>query len=719
VTTTLDADPAHSAQAYARRWWILGVLCFCLLVVGIDNTILNVALPTLVEQLGASSSQLQWIVDAYTLVFASLLLTAGTMGDKFGRRGALLIGLLVFGGGSIAAAFAGEASHLIVTRAVMGLGGALIMPSTLSILTNVFPAEERGRAIGIWAGVSGLGIAIGPLAGGFLLGHFWWGSVFLVNVPIVVAAIIGTWFVVPTSKDPSNPKLDILGTLLSAVGLFALLYGIIEGPSQGWSSTAVVIAFVLAAVLLTSFAFWELRSTHPMLDVRFFKNPRFSAASLAVAFVFFAMFGSLYFLSQYLQFVLGYTPLQTGLRVAPVAVVLMVAAPTSSVLTRWFGTKIVVAVGLGVVAVGLLVLGQATPTSGYALIIGSLVLLGLGMGTAMAPATDSIMGALPPERAGVGSAVNDTTREFGGALGVAILGSLAASQYAASMASAPGLGQLPPAASDAATNSIGGAVTVATRLAGTPLESLAAPLLAFARSAFVDAMSHAVEIGAIAAVVGAIVALAFLPSRPTLAVAEPERALQPLVVSTARSLPSMPGTVFDATLRLLAEAGFSSLSFSGVATRAGVSTAAIEKHWRSKLDLVTSVVGELQSEVPIPSTGSIRADCTAYVSSLVQILADPRAAPVVANLVGEAGRDPELAATLRERLITPRRRELVTMFRDATARGELRDGADPDVLADLIVAPVYYRLLVSGEPIDEAFAARLTDAVLDPQGAPA
>jgi EmrB/QacA subfamily drug resistance transporter len=715
----MTADPAHSSRAYARRWWILGVLCFCLLVVGIDNTILNVALPTLVKELGASSSELQWIVDAYTLVFASLLLTAGTMGDKFGRRGALLLGLVVFGVGSVASAFAGEASHLIATRAVMGLGGAFIMPSTLSILTNVFPPDERGRAIGIWAGVSGLGIAIGPLAGGFLLEHFWWGSVFLVNAPIVVVAIIGTWFVVPTSKDPSNPKLDILGTLLSAVGLFALLYGIIEGPSQGWSSTAVVGAFVLAVVLLTSFAFWELRITHPMLDVRFFKNPRFSAASLAVTFVFFAMFGSLYFLSQYLQFVLDYTPLQTGLRVAPVAVVLMVAAPTSSLLTRWFGTKIVVAVGLGVVAVGLLVLGQATPTSGYLLVIASLVLLGLGMGTAMAPATDSIMGALPPERAGVGSAVNDTTREIGGALGVAILGSLAASQYATSMASAPGLSQLPAAASDAATNSIGGAVTVATRLAGTPLESLAAPLLAFARSAFVDAMSHAVEIGAIAAVVGAIVALIFLPARPAVTAGEPEPELQPLVVSTARTLPSMPGTVFDATLRLLAEAGFSSLNFSGVATRAGVSTAVIEKNWRSKVDLVTGVVQELQSEVPMPSTGSVRTDCETYLRSIVHMLADPRAAPVIANLVGEAGRDPELATTLRARLVTPRRQQLTKMFEDAQARGELRADADPALLADLIVAPVYYRLLVSGEPIDDEFATRLIRAVLDPEGAPA
>ena len=309
TASPLDLDPAHSQQAYQRRWLILAVLCFCLLVVSIDNTILNVALPTLVEELHASASQLQWIVDAYTLVFASLLLTAGTMGDKFGRRGALMVGLLVFGTGSAISAFVGSASALIVMRGVMGLGGAFIMPSTLSILTNVFPSGERARAIGIWAGVSGLGVALGPLTGGFLLEHFWWGSVFLVNVPVVIVAVTATWFIVPRTKDPTDPKLDLVGTVLSAVGLFAALYAIIEGPSKGWTSTTILVAFAIGVVLLTGFVLWELHSRHPMLDVRFFKNPRFSAASLAVTFVFFAMFGSLFFLSQYLQFVLGYDAL--------------------------------------------------------------------------------------------------------------------------------------------------------------------------------------------------------------------------------------------------------------------------------------------------------------------------------------------------------------------------------------------------------------------------
>jgi EmrB/QacA subfamily drug resistance transporter len=709
-------DPAHAEDAYRRRWLILAVLCFCLLVVSIDNTILNVALPTLVEELHASASELQWIVDAYTLIFASLLLTAGTMGDKFGRRGALMLGLVVFGTGSAISAFVDTPTQLIVMRGVMGLGGAFIMPSTLSILTNVFPADERPRAIGIWAGVSGLGVALGPLTGGFLLEHFWWGSVFLVNVPVVVVAVAATWFIVPKTKDPTSPRLDLVGTVLSAVGLFAALYGIIEGPSQGWGSTDVVTAFVIGGVLLVAFTLWELHSTHPMLDVRFFKNPRFSAASLAVTFVFFAMFGSLFFLSQYLQFVLGYDALETGLALMPVAAVLMVAAPSSSILTRHFGTKLVVAGGLFVVAAGLLTLGQASTDSGYALVIVALGLLGLGMGTAMAPATDSIMGSLPPERAGVGSAVNDTTREVGGALGVAILGSIAASQYTSAMTASAALKGLPTAAVDAATNSIGGAVTVAARLAGTPLEAAATPLLSAANEAFVEAMNHAVTIGAVAAVLGALVALAFLPARPR-AEAEAKDELEPLVVSTAQTLKTAPRSVYDAALSVLSEAGFASLNFSGVATRAGVSTATIERLWSSKVDMVTSVVEQLQAQVTVPDTGSLRSDCEQFVSDVIEVMGTPDAQAVIANLVGEAGRDPDLAAKLRARLIAPRRAEVVRMLEAGRARGELPPDADLAFLADLLVSPLYYRVLVSGDPLAPGLAREITDAVLGPAAA--
>ena len=335
------------------------------------------------------------------------------------------------------------------------------------------------------------------------------------------------------------------------------------------------------------------------------------------------------------------------------------------------------------------------------------------MGTAMAPATDSIMGSLPPERAGVGSAVNDTTREIGGALGVAILGSIAASSYTSAMAGSAALKGLPTQAVDAASNSIGGAVTVASKLAGTPLASAAEPLLAAAKEAFVAAMDHSVTIGAVAAGIGALVALVFLPARPR-AEDEAKDELESLVVSTAQNLKTAPKGVVDAALSALAEAGFASLSFSGVATHAGVSTATIERLWTSKLDMVTTVVEQLQADVAMPDTGSLRTDCEQFVGDVIQVMATADAQPVIANLVGEAGRDPELAAKLRARLIAPRRAEVVRMLAVGQARGELPPDADLAFLADLLVSPLYYRLLVSGEPLEPRLAHEITDAVLGP-----
>jgi EmrB/QacA subfamily drug resistance transporter len=406
---TVMTSPEASPPADPRRWVILAVLCVALLIVGIDGTIVNVALPTLVREIGASNSQLQWIVDAYTIVFASFLLIAGNTGDRVGRKRCLLVGLVIFGAGSFGCSRVSSAEPLIVLRGVQGLGAAFIMPATLSILTNVFrDPTERARAIALWAGVSGLGIVIGPLAGGFLLEHFWWGAVFLINVPIAIVAIVAVALVVPESKDADAPALDVLGTALSTVGLISLLFGIIEGSTRGWTDPVIIACFAGAAILLTAFVIWERRTDHPILDVRFFANPRFSAASIAVTLVFFAMFGTLFFVSQYLQFVLGYSALQSGVALIPVAAALMVAAPLSAKLVEWFGTKAVVATGLGVVALALFVFSFATTTSGYGIVAAVLILIGVGMGLAMAPATDSIMGSLPPERAGVGSAV--TTR---------------------------------------------------------------------------------------------------------------------------------------------------------------------------------------------------------------------------------------------------------------------------------------------------------------------
>ena len=508
-----------AAAVHARRWWTLGVMCLSLMVIGVDNTILNVALPTLVRDLHATTSQLQWIVDAYTLVFAGLLLTAGSLGDRFGRRLGLTTGLLIFGGGSVASALVHSPDHLIATRALMGIGGALIMPATLSIISNVFTVPaERARAIAVWAGFSAMGIAIGPLSGGWLLQHFWWGSVFMVNIPIVILALLGGRLFVPESKDPAPRGLDPGGALLSIVGLVTLVWAIIEAPGRGWTDTSTLVAFAGAAVLLGAFVAWELHTDHPMLDVHFFANPRFTAASTAVTMVFFALFGALFLLTQYLQFVLGYTALQAGLRVAPIALVMFVAAPASARLVERIGTKVVVAMGLALVATSLLILSFATVTSGYGPVLATMFLMGIGMGMTMAPATESIMGSLPRAKAGVGSAVNDTTRQVGGALGVAILGSLLASSYRSALGAA---------VPEAARASLGGALQVARGLGGEQGQALAHA----AKSAYVDGMGVGVLVAAAVALLGSFVALAFLPSRAKVE-AEPVQAASDLEVAT-------------------------------------------------------------------------------------------------------------------------------------------------------------------------------------------
>src|SRR3954454_13713106 len=426
--------------AYRRRWITLLVLCISLVVIVLDNTILNVALPTLAHPtsqggLGATASQLQWIVDAYTLVFAGLLLTAGSLGDRFGRYRFLAIGLAIFGLGSLLSAFASSPEMLIGTRALMGVGGAFIMPATLSIITNVFTEpSERGKAIGIWAGVSAVGLGIGPITGGFLLEHFWWGSIFIVNVPIVIAGLILGYLFIPESSDPAHGKLDPIGALLSIVALGSILWAIIEGPSKGWTATPIVAAFVVGFVLLGMFFAWELHSKHPMLDMHFFQNPRFSAASGAITLVFLSLFGTLFLLTQYLQSVLGYSTVKAGAVLLPQAAVIMTFAPLSSVWVRKIGNKIVVTAGLLTVTTSLLLFQTLQPDSGAWLIILVTMIMGLGMANVMAPCTDSIMGSLPRAKAGVGSAVNDTTRQMGGAVGVAVFGSLMASHFASSFA---------------------------------------------------------------------------------------------------------------------------------------------------------------------------------------------------------------------------------------------------------------------------------------------
>jgi EmrB/QacA subfamily drug resistance transporter len=492
---------------YRRRWLTLAVLALSLVIIGLDNTILNVALPTLVRELGATASELQWIVDAYVLVFAGLLLTMGALGDRFGRKLALNAGLALFGLASVAAAIADTPSMLIAARAAMGVGGALMMPSTLSIIANIFEGAERGRAIAAWAAVAGLGIVIGPAVGGWLLENFWWGSIFLVNVFVVLAALGAGWFLVPESKDPQATPLDPLGAVLSIGGLIALVYAIIEAPAMGWTNQVVLAGFGLAAVLLTAFLWWETRIEYPMLRLSFFENPRFSAASGAITLVFFAMFGTIFLLTQYLQFVLGYAPLEAGFRVMPVAT-MVPAAPISARIVERFGTKRVVTGGLLVAAGALAVLAMIDDGSGYGRVALAISLLGMGMGTAMAPATDSIMGSLPLAKAGVGSAMNDTTRQVGGALGVAILGSVLASAYSSEMEPLVAAVPLSGEAAGAATDSIGGALSVAAQLGDA-----AAPIVEAAKSAFINGMQTALWVAVGFALAGTAVTWIFLPAR--------------------------------------------------------------------------------------------------------------------------------------------------------------------------------------------------------------
>ena len=357
-----------TGKAYDRRWWTLAVLAMSLLVISLDNTILNVALPTIERELDASAGALQWIVDSYTLVFAGLLLTMGSLGDRFGRRLSLVIGLAVFGAASLLSALATSADMLIASRALMGIGGALIMPSTLSILTNVFPAEERPKAIGIWAAVAGIGVGIGPASGGWLLEQFSWTAVFLINVPIAAAALMAIPKLVPDSKDPAQPRLDPIGAVLSTVGLGILTAAIIQAPEWGWTSGRILGGFAASAVILTGFVIWELRSSSPMLDVRMFRIRRFTGASVSIALVFFALFGAIYFLTQYLQGVLDFTPFEAGIRMLPVAGGLILGGPLSAKLAERFGTRSVVAVGLGIVAAALYMLAGADTDSGYSVV---------------------------------------------------------------------------------------------------------------------------------------------------------------------------------------------------------------------------------------------------------------------------------------------------------------------------------------------------------------
>jgi len=513
---------------HRRRWWILAVLIISLFTVNLDNTVLNVALPTLATSLHADMSQLQWIVDAYVLLFAGLLLAAGALGDRFGRRRIMLAGLVVFGAGSLASAFAPSAEWLIFLRAVMGVGGALIVPSTLSVTSNVFTTEERPKAIGIWTGVSGLGIVAGPVLAGWLLEHFVWGSIFLINIPIVLISLVGVVALVPEARSPNAAKFDVPGTILSVGGLIALVYGVIEAPANGWTSSFELGVFGLAAVLLTAFVAVELYTSEPLLDVRLLARPVLGSAVVAVTLTSFGLFGSMFFLSQYLQGVLGFGTMETGFSILPLALAIAVFSPASMAAAPRLGTRLTVALGMVAVSAGLLALRAAGTADGYPLVAVSLFLVGGGMGWAMSPLTVVMIRALPRSKQGVASSINSTARELGGAFGVAILGSLSAPVYAAGVRPAAAL--LPAQAAGAVRDSLAGAGAVAANLTSEQGQAL----LSAARSAFVEGMDSAVLIGAIVALAGAAVALAFLPGRNAEAA---DRAMPQISIGRTDELP--------------------------------------------------------------------------------------------------------------------------------------------------------------------------------------
>jgi EmrB/QacA subfamily drug resistance transporter len=484
-------------------------------LINLDTTLVNVALPTLTRELGATTAQLQWVVDAYNLVFAALLLTSGSLSDRFGRKGMLLAGLLVFGLASFVGGYATSPGELIAARAVMGLGAAMTFPATLSLLTGVFSSrKERALSIGLWGATAGMAIALGPIVGGFLLEHYNWSSVFFTLGPVSLAVIaLAAWFV-PASRNTGAHRLDFPGLILSGGFMGLLVYTVIEAPNRGWTSTASLLGFAGAAVLLAAFILGERRAGQPMLDVRLFADMRFSAASAAVTIAFFTLFGFIFLMTQYFQFVRTYSPLSTGVHLLPVAVSVAVGSAFGTRLAVRIGTKAIVTAGLALQAVFYFwVAGSITPTFGYGTIAVQMVVYGLGMGLTSAPATESIMGAVSAHQAGVGSAVNDSTRLLGGTLGVAVIGSVYASLYGARLtATLPPT--LPHGLTDLVHQSIGAAYGVSGSLDAHGQSAAADAVRLAATNAFDHGLSVGCLVAGAVAIAGALLAAAFLPAQP-------------------------------------------------------------------------------------------------------------------------------------------------------------------------------------------------------------
>jgi EmrB/QacA subfamily drug resistance transporter len=523
VTTTRKEIRNRQAptERAIRKPLVLVSLLLAAFVINLDTTIVNVALPSLVRHLHASDSQLQWVVDAYNLLFAASVLAFGSLSDRFGRKGMLLTGLSLFGLASAAGGLTGDPGQLIVARAVMGLGAAMVFPTTLSLISNVFTERgERARAIGLWGAITGAAIALGPIVGGWLLQTFDWTSVFFAMTPIAALAALLAARNVPTSRDADAPRTDRAGFVISTAMVGLLVYTVIEAPNYGWGSARTLGGFALSALLAVGFWAWERRTDAPMLDVSLFRNPRFSAASASVAISFFALSGFIFLVTQYFQFLKGYGPLSTGVRMLPVATFVALSSIVGARLAVRFGTKLVVASGLLSMAAFYLWVTTASLGTSYATIAAQMVVLGTGMGLTSAPATEAIMGVVPKAKAGVGSAVNDATRLLGGTLGVAVVGSVYASLYASRLTSALPTG-LPSSLVRTAHASVGAALTVAQQVGQAGQTALAGNIHTAVSSAYFHGFSTANFMTAGIAAAGAVMALALLPSHPTAGDDEP------------------------------------------------------------------------------------------------------------------------------------------------------------------------------------------------------
>ncbi|MFJ2650488.1 DHA2 family efflux MFS transporter permease subunit [Streptomyces sp. NPDC087420] len=506
------------AGAQVNRGLVMAVLGGCFLVVMMDNTILNVALQTLQTELGASNAELQWALDSYILFYAALMFSAGILADAFGRRRVLLIGLVVFGVASGFAAWADTPDQLIFWRAVMGVGGAVVPPATLAVINDIFPREERGKAIGIWSALGGLSIALGPIIGGFLLNHFWWGSVFLINVPVVVGCAVLLLLILPESRAAAKPQLDLPGVLLSIVGIGALIYGVIRGgDTNHWTSPEVLGSILGGVALLALFIRFESRAALPALDVKLLRNKAFAAGTASLALSFFALTGGTFLMVFYIQGVRGYSPLELGLILLPVAVGTVVSATQSNTLAGKFGPKATVTGGLLLLALAFTWQAWVKADTALWLFEINLGLSGLGLGLVMGTSTTVTMAVVAPEKAGVGAAVNNTLRQVGAALGVAVLGSVLSVRYRDELGAATDV--LPPDLRESASESLGGTLTVAQRIqeSGTagsaPVKEALPHLLGAAQDSYMAAMHFSFAIAASALAVAAVVAAVWLPGR--------------------------------------------------------------------------------------------------------------------------------------------------------------------------------------------------------------